>query len=478
MGVSFSGLIVTTAILVSAICTAAIIVDLYQIHIFRHDSVYYIGHYLHKLKGEGRWINYLLFPYLKLIPGQAAVYLNILLFFSFCNIFIYKWTKDIVYSLLLSLLFIQIYPLYSEILWPATILPAFITLFFASLVVQRLPCLIFYSLFGLLFLGTLSSLYYLLPLLHLYLLNAPDIQTNIKTLLFKIIPAWAFGFIFGYLVASAMIYILSGQHGMIIDEWRNPHYIKNIHDLIHNTHISLSSLATHTSEILSGYWRPVALITALLVGLSGKYRHQHIPMILLSTAIVASHYVITLPVGIAIMERTVIANWVGVLAIALLIPSVEKWQQLLVLPIIALLTASFYYHNHRSLQWYSVITNRYYDDLLIASPRPPHHYSGLILQGSDNNIVRTTQILGSKLHLRKGAQEGLDNGFRWKPVAYEAGFRNVRFCDHEQGISCEQLIGHHTEPDNTISSGLYIVTGTTDDGYLLISINPDSLINN
>jgi len=473
MGASVYGLVIAAAILVSAICTTAIIIDLSQIHIFRHDSVYYLNHYLYKLKGEGRWLNYLFFPYLKMIPGQIAVYLNVLLFFSFCYIAFNKWTKNIVYSFLLALLFIQFYPLYSQVLWPATLLPSLAILVVAALLAPRLPLFVFYSLFGLLFLGTLSIFYYLLPLLHINLLDTPSLKNNIRIVLIKIIPAWALGFIFGYLVASTIIYFLTGQYGIEIDAWRSPHYIHNIHDLISNSHRSLLSLTTHTREILSGYWRPVAFVAALLVGLAGSYRHQSVPLILLSVAIVVSHYVITLPVGIDIHERTVIANWVGIFCCALLIPSIERWQQILVLPIITLLTVSFYLHNHRSLQWYTTVTNTYYDELLAASPLPPHQYSGVIMLGNDDGITKVNRGLESKHQLKKGAQEHLDNNYRWMPAAHEAGFRDVILCVNKQSSGCDRQISRSIEPPTSGKSGLYRVIGESNDGYLIITFNSD-----
>jgi len=458
----------------------AILVDLSSIHIFRHDSIHYLGNYLYKLKGEGRWINYLLFPYLKAIPGQAAAFLNILFFFSFCSIAFYKWTKNHLYSLSLALLFIQIYPLYSQILWPATHLPAFTILLLAALLAPRLPLFVFYSLFGLLFLGTMSNFYYLLPLLHLNRLDASSLQKNIRIVVLKIIPVWAMGFVFGYLVIIMMIYLLSGQHGMVIDPWRSPHYIQNIHDLTDNIQRSFSSLAIHVHNIAPGYWRPAALIAALLVGLSGQRKQQYIPMILLAVAIVLSHYVIILPVSIVIVERTVIATWAGIMASAFLIPSIEKWQRSLVVPIIALLSVSFYMHNHQSLKWYTTITNTYHDMLRTTSPLPPHQYAGVILQSDDKELAALNRALERKFNLTKGAQEDLDQDYRWKPAAIKAGFKDIHLCGNDASTRCKKLTERVTEPDTPDTPdtpGLYQIIGTSDSGYLVIKINPDFLNN-
>ena len=52
-----------------------------------------------------------------------------------------------------------------------------------------------------------------------------------------------------------------------------------------------------------------------------------------------------------------------------------------------------------------------------------------------------TALLGNKLHLGQGKIEGLDEDYRWAPVAHEAGFQEVRFCKswHENIWPCNDL---------------------------------------
>lgn len=54
-------------------------------YIYRHDSIYFVGSYVDKLRSEGRWLNYLLFNVTPHIPGRVAVLSNLL--FLFCLFF-------------------------------------------------------------------------------------------------------------------------------------------------------------------------------------------------------------------------------------------------------------------------------------------------------------------------------------------------------------------------------------------------------
>ena len=476
LSASLSNDAVAVGLVISVIFAVAILVDQSHIHIFRHDAVFYIDSYLDKLKGEGRWINYLLFPVLKLIPGQAASLLDVLFFFVFCTISTYRWTGSLAYAFLLSLLFIQVPPLYGLILWPVTILPAFAILLLAAVVATRMPPVGFYLLFGMLFLGTMSNFYYLLPLLHLNLLNASSTGQNIRILFVKIIPAWALGFVVGYLIAVSMIYVFSGQIGMVIAEWRTPHYVHNVQDLSENIQRSFSMLNFHISEIITGSWYPIFFVFALLIGLFGKQRNQFILSIFLALCIMVSHYVITIPVGIVVEWRTILATFVGVLACAFFIPSVKNWQVILLTPLIVLLTVSFYKHNHNVLQWYSVVTNVYYEELLKASPLAPQLYSGVILIVDDSDVRKLNQTIENRFNLGSGLFEGLDDDKRWRPAAHEAGFRHVKLCGHALSPRCEQLTENYTALQTSEKSGLYQAIGVTEDGYLLITFNSEALI--
>lgn len=97
--------------------------EILHVQVWQHDALYYLSSYLVKLKGEGRWINYFLFPFLKAFPAHGSATLCVVLFGGFAYIAantILPWKR----ALLFTLLLLQSSPVYALIHWPATPLPA------------------------------------------------------------------------------------------------------------------------------------------------------------------------------------------------------------------------------------------------------------------------------------------------------------------------------------------------------------------
>jgi hypothetical protein len=99
-----------------------------EIDIWRHDAAYYLDEYTQKLKGEGRWVNYILFGMIKQIPAHLSIAICLSSFFIFCFSIANNADHPILYSFGFALLSVQIPVLYFQLLWPVTPLPAFILL--------------------------------------------------------------------------------------------------------------------------------------------------------------------------------------------------------------------------------------------------------------------------------------------------------------------------------------------------------------
>ena len=298
------------ALLLSLFFTFSIFYDIFQIHIYRHDAFYYIsGHkYLfYHVAQEGRWLNYIFFPLVKNVSGIIWSIFILMSFAYFIFYSAYKWTQNIYYSSLLSLLFLQIPSFYTLIQWPATAAPTFVVLLLAVYLVDRLTIFKFYILFGVLFFATMSNYYYLLPLLHLGLLTKSTTKDNIKLIIFKIIPAWAIGFIIGYMVTQLMLYLVFG-HLMEIGSWRNPHYIHSFHDLINNIHLSFNALSLHIKSIFANNWIIITGITGFLISIWGRKKDLFFLPLLIFCAIIIVHYIVFMPIGIQIELRTIVAT--------------------------------------------------------------------------------------------------------------------------------------------------------------------------
>ena len=65
------------------ISTLVLSYQILNIDIWRHDSLYYAPNYNWQLQSEGRWLVYILFRTLKLLPGFVAWIIGFVCFFIF-----------------------------------------------------------------------------------------------------------------------------------------------------------------------------------------------------------------------------------------------------------------------------------------------------------------------------------------------------------------------------------------------------------
>ncbi|NOR79859.1 MAG: hypothetical protein GQ529_03355 [Methyloprofundus sp.] len=474
-----------TILLFSTFLAISIFYDIFQIHIYRHDALYYMPnddtYYRAKVATEGRWINYILFNVLTLISGSILSIFVLLSFGYFIFTATYKWTKNYYYSLIVSLLFIQIPSFYDLITWPATSTPAFLVLLLSVILQKRLNIFFYFVLFGILFFGTMSNYYYLLPLLYLSYLKNHNCKQNIKFVSFKLIPAWAIGFIAGYIVTQLIIYI-NFDHFMKIALWRGPHYIHSIHDLIENISRSINYLERDIKSIFLNSWLVLLFIFSLIVGIIDRRKYLVFIPIGLFYLIVVIHYFIVIPVGIYISPRTIVATWVGVLTIFFFVPSIKNWQIYLLTPIIVFISYRLYLDNHHNLQWYGNVTNTHFNKLLSESPKSPDKYKGVILYASYSDIKKRDALISKINNTPKGSNiEGQDGFMRWASNAWESGFKSVSNCSGEKGrnalwysvkdlnIRCKEI----STDRKTVSKKditFYHIIGEYD-GILIISFN-------
>jgi hypothetical protein len=380
---------------------------------------------------EGRWINYIFFPLLTLFSGKLLSFIILFSFTYFIFINTYKISKNILYGVLVSTLFVQLPPLYNQILWPATSLLAFLLLASSVYTVKFLPGYKFYIIYGILFFGTLSNLYYLLPLASLGYYASNNTEINYKLIILKIIPMWALGFIAGYFTTQFIIFILSG-HLMQISDWRQPHYIHSFQDLTQNFLHSFNTLVSDfhyiiPNELILAIFAFV-LISALLVNKINLL----IPIFIIFFSIIIVHYVIILPIGIVISPRTIIATWVGILSIVFIFTSVKNWQLLLLSPIVTFYTYYLYQTNQANLQWYKTITNTHYEELLNVSNDDAQSYNGVILVSTNHDISKINSAISKQYSLNPSRIESLDAFMRWSPIAHATGFKTAILCNQTE----------------------------------------------
>ena len=471
---------VTIAVIaVMALLLALLLYNGLHVFVWRHDSFYYLlqGDYLGKFTQEGRWLNLALFPVLKAIPGNIAWLVGLACFGYFTFVCALGVSHDRIYSSLVALLCMQSVPLYLMGTWPEATLAAYALLALAALVYTRMPILLFYVVFGILFMGTVSQFYYLLPLLHLSRF-AEEKRFRWQPLIGLLI-FWAAGFVAGFAVIFLLEYIITGHAGLEIGAWRHPHYINSAADLAANIQSRAAFLWDHWKGVYQGPLVAACLMLAVAVRVQRRSLPFMFSALLLSTAIVLAHYAITIPIGISIEWRTAIATFVGVLAFVFVSQRVDAARRA-VLALCALgVFLQYWVINTGNVSWFRTVTSTYYDELVRASPLPPAHYKGLIVEGLGARELEESIIDAHELLPRYGeplsvlTYDEMGGDWRWGAAAWEAGFRQVFFCPREPAGFCAQLLKGFKGDTCELQKGVYCVLGVTEEDYLVIRFNTD-----
>ena len=148
--------------------------------------------------------------------------------------------------------------------------------------------------------------------------------------------------------------------------------------------------------------------------------------------IILIHYIIVIPVGIGISRRTIVATWVGVLAILFFIPSIKNWQIYLLAPIIVFVTSRLYLDNHDFMKRYGNRTNATFNKLLLEIPKSPAEYKGIILYASPIDIQKRNKLLAKK---DKKFKEDPKAFIWWANTPRKAGFKSVINCNGKKGLN-------------------------------------------
>lgn len=455
-----------------------------QISLWQHDSAYYdYASLFIKIKYEGRWLLPYLVYFFKQLNGQVVLFINLAALFVFFYYVAKQYTQKTTYAFVFACLCVQIPPIAYQMMWPANTAPAIIILMASAFVAHRLPLILFYLVFGVLLFATANNFYYLLPLVHLPLLSGQSFKKSLSITCFKIIPAWAAGFIVGYVVMLLMVYLFThfnygnGQWGIEIRQWRSPNKINNVADLYQNIHNSWHFLLQHLRYFLNDYWLiPVALLASLSRVLLER-KQQLMAVSLIGISMVSVHYAITIPVGIKIDVRSVVATWIGLFAIVFLFSkehrSPLKTQALMALML--LFTGSYYLENKSNLSSYANISNFYHDDFLNALPADYKNYKGVLFLSNNADVYHTNLAVLAEKGKGDGKIVWLNTDTRWAPNAYKAGFQQVYTCGtrHRHEAICQavkanlahlEAVAHNTPSDNINTlHGAY-------QGYLVMSL--------
>ena len=449
---------------VTVICFLSVLllqnfITLLDTTVWRHDALYYIDTYYNKLYTEGRWINYIFFKVLKVLPPHLVIAISLA---CFC-FFGYRVAKDFIddelFAIIFALALVQIHPIYALIHWPAVFFPNFIYLALAPPLKKVLRNWVFFVCFGILFFGSHFNFYNLLPLL--FLSDLKDTSSFMKVLIL-----WVLGFIVGCAVTEVMTFFMAGCFVRLAD-WRQVHTIESLQDLFLNIQTEFQWLC---SNMRGFFARPSLKIVYCYLILHLGYlifKNSIIKKsLLLIIAVILSLYLQLIPIGVYVMTRTAVPLYCALLCVPLCCYYKKSLRSIAIFTI-CLIAFGLWCDNTNDLSCYNEITNAWQTELKSVCSVPVLH-KGLkvyLQSGSEAEIAASEQIIYEAIDKDLRYTEELQYNVQWVPVARSIGFRQVKIYNHKLSKDFTNL-----SPNELYRYGYK-------DGYLHLTVNQKYLDN-
>ncbi len=304
-----------------------------------HDALNYMAEYTNKFTTEGRWINFMFFNELRMLPPVIAA--------SLCNLFLFIFAYQVAsrvgsekwISLAFGLLVLNIPNFTMLFKWPMTLLPGCFMLALFALKPERLNRYVFVLLAGIVMFATYPAFYFLVPLLFLGQLG----QESWKSII-KFTGIWILGYVVGYAVAQLSVYLFTAvttEQGTFIKfaSWRQSTPITDAASLWDNVLKSANNFkrnALMLSDLSTWFYLPIAgvFIWAL---------KHHVKYSLMALMVVFSVYASVIAFGVDVPLRTGVTLPLGMAMFVLLIKN--PWSKILLL-VTLLLPFSYQMHKY------------------------------------------------------------------------------------------------------------------------------------
>lgn len=291
-----------------------LLVEISSLDFYRHDSGYYLPYYEARFIQEGRWFNFLLFHFIKILPPYIHVFAYFFLSFSFFYLVSYKFSKDIYLSFYFATLCTCTPTLFSLILWPVSPFLSFFVMNFLFYIRNKVSYRELMFLSGVLTFGTYSNLHFLTPLIYLDRIRKEGWGFSARLTVY-----WVLSFVFGYLFSNILVYIVTffksdAATFIVLAPWRNPNPIVDIAGFYHNLIYVLTVIKSNVLDS-SLLYTVVAFITSLF--LFKSCREEKI--ILWILMIFLSFYLSNLYHGITISFRSLVTAFVSLNVLFILV---------------------------------------------------------------------------------------------------------------------------------------------------------------
>lgn len=435
---------------------------LLSVDVWRNDSMYYVSSYDDKLSDEGRWINHLFFRFLQLVPSDLAIVISYLCVISFCAVVAHRVTKNVIFSIAFGILCVLTPVLPVQLEWPETLLFGFITLAFSPLLQAKLPVRYFFPTVAILFMGTFSAFYFLMPLLFLSGMN--------YSRFWRLLIVWVLSFVIAYVVTNCLVYALTGNFVQLAD-WRNPHYLHDFDDLLLNLENIQRAISSQLGKMESFLKKGVLVVLFLISFAISLWRRQYWLPIL---AIVCSLgvYVSTLPVGIYIQDRTTLTVYIGLFVAVFLAPYTSRRVLLVIMVIMFILAVRMAKVGHEGISWYKNHTDILTVQIKSVIAAPAEEVGRVFVVADMAESRKMFSMLERNMGKKNLYSEGFAHPQYWVPILKELGYKQFRVCVNLQGWNCDQITSiYHEREQFQRDQGLFISRRLLN-GDVVLMINP------
>ena len=452
-----------------------------DIEAWRHDMIRYFPDYTWKLVHDGRWLNYLLFDVLRKINAHFSFILCLALFGVYIAAVAHRVTGERIGAFAITLIALQSPSLYMQLLWPITLLPAFMVLASSIYFSKHTSPVWFFAIYGILFIGTMSYFYFLLPLLYTSIYVSRESEPLIKrasNIVVKLILPWVFGFVVGYLFASFIVYLASGKWGIQIEAWRGPNPVKNLDSLSDNLEKISLFIKRDLHFILDTMGVVLAIVLIALFLYTWWNRRDRIDYLIVPVAVFLAIYATTIPIGINIDTRSVVSVWVGLVFAFLVVPNISGKEMVVYSAIVLLLVLRIYKINHDNLTWYMGVTKTYKEETLKVIEHSPSMYKGIVMLSGKKEFEQAVNNINEELQIKPNyGIKTLSSPSRWRPTALELGFSQVIVCARGKNKDlCDEMAEFMESAESSKSNGLFNAA-MAESRWLVIMVNPEYINN-
>ena len=333
-----------------------------------------------KYKFDGRWLNHVLSGPLCALPGWIAMLAGAVSLGAFLLAVLRGLGLAAGMAAALAGLALLSPQLWDQLLWPTATLPGLVLLALAVPLAGRLSAPVFFLLMGILHFGTLTTPYYLLPLLWLPAMHAPGPVGSLTTRLVHVLGWWVAGFVAGFAFSQLMTAMTFPEGGMEIGAWREPKPVQDWEDFIANStsrwDYLLDFLVLKTGSV------GIALITVLVAAwrfVEGRPRRWQTVVTAIAVLVLLSHFVATIYHGIIIQNHTLVVASIALVILAFgWTPRAAVGRVIWALAFVAFAGVQAG-HLHRDVAYYTGTRETAAAWLRAAVPQPPAAYAGLVV---------------------------------------------------------------------------------------------------